>query len=126
MGTLSTLGAMTCAAAAVAAPTSAAPAGKTRCSISPPGRFSSFVPIIGGFAGTVQRRPGSCVVTVNTPQPCHRRMRGPGRLSFETGALHPPQDEAELAQHFFLTLRRPRSGRLEGRGPGVAAEGNFR
>src|SRR5262249_49137421 len=68
-----------------------------------------------------------------------RRMQHVGRLSFETGALilssHPrasrrafgapqheggcrrtraPQDEAELAQHVFLTLRRPRSGRLEG------------
>src|SRR5262245_66410967 len=31
-----------------------------------------------------------------------------GRLSFETGASHPPQDEAEYAQNLFLTLRRPR------------------
>jgi hypothetical protein len=44
-------------------------------------------------------------------------MQRCGRLSFETGASHPPQDEAEIAQNLFLTLRRPRSGRLEGRGP---------
>src|SRR5262249_33297856 len=43
-----------------------------------------------------------------------------GRLSFETGASHPPQDEAEFTLNLFLTLRRPRSGRLEGRGQGVA------
>jgi len=30
------------------------------------------------------------------------------RLSFETGASHPPQDEAEFAQNVFLTLRSAR------------------
>src|SRR5262249_43516119 len=35
-------------------------------------------------------------------------MQRGGRLSFETGASHPPQDEAELAQNLFLTLRSAR------------------
>ena len=40
-----------------------------------------------------------------------------GRLSFETGAAHPPQDEAELMLSLFLTLRSRRRRRLEGARP---------
>src|SRR5689334_9884861 len=36
-----------------------------------------------------------------------RMMQRRGRLSFETRAEARPQDEAELAPHSFLTLRRP-------------------
>src|SRR5262249_59761667 len=38
----------------------------------------------------------------------------------ETGASHPPHDEAGFAQNLFLTLRSARSARLEGRGRTVA------
>src|SRR5262249_3208794 len=44
-------------------------------------------------------------------------MHGPGRLSFETGASHPPQDEAEFTQNLFLTLRSARQRASRRAGP---------